>query len=57
MSLEILDSILNGMLNRCRQGIILGLSEYGQGGQEEKGLLLIKIQNLLRQAAKGGADA
>jgi hypothetical protein len=45
------------MLNRCRQGIILGLSEYGQGGQEEKGLLLIKIQNLLRQAAKGGADA
>ncbi|HQH57499.1 MAG TPA: hypothetical protein PLG84_01485 [Anaerolineaceae bacterium] len=57
VSLEILDSILNGMLNRCRQGIILGLSEYGQGGQEEKGLLLIKIQNLLRQAAKGGADA
>jgi hypothetical protein len=57
VSLEILDSILNGMLNRCRRGVILGLSEFGQSGQDEKGLLLIKIQNLLREIAKGGSNA
>jgi hypothetical protein len=52
VSLEILDSLLDGLLSRCNKGVILGLSEFGQNGQEEKGMLLIKIQSLLRQAAR-----
>ncbi|HAE85572.1 MAG TPA: hypothetical protein DCG78_03560 [Anaerolineaceae bacterium] len=47
-----LEMILAGLLSRCRKGIILGLSEYNQAGQEEKGLLLARLQGLLRQSLK-----
>jgi len=56
VSLELLDSVLEGLLSRCSKAVILGLSEYGQSGQEEKGLLLMKIQGLLRQAAKDAVN-
>jgi hypothetical protein len=52
-----LDSIVSGLLHRCNKGVILGLSEFGQSGQEEKGLLLMKIQNLLRRVAKDAENA
>jgi hypothetical protein len=52
-----LEMILSGLLSRCRKGIILGLSEYNQAGQEEKGLLLLRLQSLLRQALKESGNA
>ncbi len=57
VSLELLDSVLEGLLSRCNKGVILGLSDFGQSGQEEKGLLLMKIQGLLRLAAKDADNA
>lgn len=57
VSLALLDSVLEGLLSRCHKGVILGMSEFGQSGQEEKGLLLMKIQGLLRQAAKDAGNA
>jgi hypothetical protein len=52
-----LEMILSGLLSRCSKGIILGLSEYNQAGQEEKGLLLLRLQSLLRQALKESGNA
>ena len=52
-----LEMIVSGLLSRCRKGIILGLSEYNQAGQEEKGLLLLRLQSLLRQALKESGNA
>jgi len=52
-----LEMVINGLLSRCRKGVILGMSEYNQAGQEEKGLLLLRLQNLLRQALKETSHA
>ncbi len=51
---ESLFRLLNGLLNRCRQGVFLGLSELDEHGGEQKGPLLNVIQRVLRSA--GTAD-
>jgi hypothetical protein len=38
-----------GLVRRCRRGIYLGFSELGEQGREQRGLLLMSIQQMLRR--------
>ena len=46
---EALYRLALGLVRRCRRKIILGLSELGEQGSEEKGALLQAIQRVLRE--------
>ncbi len=48
-----------GLIHRCRQRVYLGYSELGEGGYDQRGLLLEAIQRMLRRlasSAEGAAD-
>lgn len=52
LSRQTLSKILSGLLNRCKKGIYLGISDYNETGNEERGLLLKHIQALYRRAQR-----
>ncbi len=51
---ETLYRLTQGLIRRCRRGIVLGLSELGESGYESRGELLLAIQRLLRRLAAAG---
>lgn len=50
--LESLNRLAQGLLCRCRSRLYLGMSELGEQGYEQRGMLLRFFQRLLRQAAQ-----
>ncbi len=46
---ETLQRLVIGLLNRCRDGVYLGLSELGEQGFEERGPLLQAVQTMLKR--------
>lgn len=48
---ETLHRLVTGLLNRCREGVYLGLSELGEQGFEERGPLLQAVQTMLKRLA------
>ncbi len=46
---ESLDRLTQGLVQRCRKGIYLGLSELGEQGYEQQGALLRALQKVLRR--------
>ena len=46
---ETLQRLTQGLLQRCRRTLYLGLSELGEDGYEQQGALLIAIQHVLRE--------
>jgi hypothetical protein len=47
-SQDTLFRLVNGLLNRCRQRIYLGLTDLGEQGYEQRGLLLRMINRILQ---------
>ncbi|MDF1514588.1 MAG: hypothetical protein P1S60_12335, partial [Anaerolineae bacterium] len=45
-------NLVLGLIRRCREKVYLGLSELGEEGYEQKGVLLGAIQRVLRQYSK-----
>lgn len=52
LSQETLAKTVYGLFNRCRKGLYLGISDYNEGGTEEKGLLMMHLQALYRRARR-----
>lgn len=52
-SQETLYLLVSGLIRRCRRGIFLGFSEIGEQGLEQRGMLLMAIQSLLRRLQTG----
>lgn len=50
-SIESLQQLVLGLLRRCRERVYLGLSELGEQGYEQRGLLLRALQRMLREIA------
>ena len=48
-SRDALQRLALGLLRRCRRGLFLGLSELGEQGYEQRGLLLQGFQRVLRE--------
>nr|MBP8864543.1 hypothetical protein [Anaerolineae bacterium] len=48
---ETLQRLTQGLLQRCRRAVYLGLSELGEDGYEQQGALLMAIQRVLRKMA------
>jgi hypothetical protein len=46
---DVLYRLTFGLVRRCRRGIYLGFSELGEQGREQRGLLLMSIQQMLRR--------
>ena len=46
---EALYRLTLGLIRRCRRKVILGLSDLGEQGYEQKGALLRAIQRVLRR--------
>ncbi len=44
--------LIAGLIRRCRKGIYLGYSEYGEQGLEQRGPLLMAVQNMLRRLVR-----
>lgn len=53
---QTLEKYIRGLFNRCRKEIFLGFSDYSETGQEEKGLLLLHYQALIRRALRNKED-
>jgi hypothetical protein len=51
-SLETLERLILGLLNRCRKKIFLGMSEYDVSGYENRGLLIRILQQALQSARR-----
>lgn len=51
---EGLQTLVQGLLRRCRRGLYLGLSQFGEEGYEERGPLLQAVQRLLRSGGEVG---
>jgi len=49
---EALYRLVVGLIRRCRKGIYLGYSEYGEQGYEQRGPLLMAVQNMLRRLTR-----
>ncbi len=49
-SVEGMLHLVLGLLRRCRERVYLGLTELGEQGYEQRGLLLRALQRLLREA-------
>ena len=49
---QVLDSLVQGLIRRCKKGIYLALSELGEHGTEERGPLLELLQRSLLQAGR-----
>ncbi len=49
---ETLIALVTGLTRRCRKGIYLGYSDYGEQGTEPRGPLLMAAQNMLRRLAR-----
>lgn len=45
----LLYKIVMGLVRRCREGIILGISDLGESGFEQRGMLLRVFQEILRR--------
>ncbi|MEA4811992.1 MAG: hypothetical protein VB108_05435 [Anaerolineaceae bacterium] len=50
---ETLSQIMQGLLERCKKQVFLGISLYDESGNQEKSLLLQVLQGLFRKAIKG----
>lgn len=50
---QVLNSLVFGLLNRCRRKIYLGLSEYNEQGYEQRGPLLQAFHRILQSLASG----
>lgn len=48
---ESLYRLVTGLIRRCRKGIFLGLSELGERGYEQRGMLLLALDRALRQVS------
>ncbi len=48
---ETLQRLVQGLLDRCRERVYLGLSELGEQGFEERGPLLQAVQTMLKRLA------
>lgn len=48
VSQQILHTLIVGLLRRCRKRVYLGLSDLGEQGYEQRGLLLSAFQRVLR---------
>jgi hypothetical protein len=44
-----------GLIRRCRQKIYLGFSEFSEQGFEQRGLMLMTFQSMLRRLQKESA--
>lgn len=49
---ETLSRLVMGLIRRCRKGIYLGYSELGEQGVEQRGPLLLAVQNMLRRLGR-----
>jgi len=47
-----LEKLIQGLLNRCREGIFIHSTGYNESGNEEKGPLLKAVQRILRVSTK-----
>jgi len=47
----ILERLVTGLLQRCREKVFLGMSELGEQGYEQRGPLIQAIQRVLRRTA------
>lgn len=54
-SQEALFRLVTGLLKRCRHGLLIGLSKFGEQGFEQKGPLLNAFQAVLRENQGRGA--
>lgn len=48
---QVLYALVNGLMNRCRRKIYLGLSEYNEQGYEQRGPLLQAFHRILQSLA------
>ena len=53
---EGLQTLVQGLLRRCRYGVYLGLSQYGEDGFESRGPLLQAVQRVLRARGELAAE-
>ncbi|MEN8173246.1 MAG: UvrD-helicase domain-containing protein, partial [Chloroflexota bacterium] len=53
-SQQTLFRLTRGLLRRCKQRVYLGLSELGEGGYEQKGMLLKNFDRVLRTIYQSG---
>jgi len=51
---EALYRLTSGLIRRCRRRVVLGLSDLGEQGYEQKGPLLQAIQRVLRRYGRDG---
>ena len=49
---ETLANLILGLIRRCRKTIYLGMSEFGEQGYEQRGVLIMAIQSMLRRLQK-----
>jgi hypothetical protein len=49
---EALYQLAVGLIRRCRKQVFIGFSEYGEQGLEQRGPLLMAVQQMLRRLAK-----
>jgi hypothetical protein len=47
-SRQSLHTLVTGLVRRCREGILLGISELGEQGYEHKGQLIKALDRALR---------
>jgi hypothetical protein len=48
---EALARLVGGLLSRCREKVYLALSDLGESGMEQRGLLLRAFQKVIQQNA------
>lgn len=53
---ETLARLVLGLIRRCRKQIYLGISQYSEQGYEQRGPLLLAIQNMLRRLQASEAE-
>jgi hypothetical protein len=49
---ETMARLLLGLVRRCRRGVYLGISDLGEGGYEQRGPLLERLQQVLRRVSR-----
>jgi hypothetical protein len=45
-----------GLVRRCRERVYLGFSEFGEQGYEQRGPLLMTVQQMLRRLQREAAS-
>jgi hypothetical protein len=54
---QMLQRLMLGLVRRCREQIYLGFSEFGEQGYEQRGPLLMTVQQMLRRLQRNAASA